>query len=230
MKPHLGILIPVALLAARAWLTILSAVLTIGALVLLSGLVFGWEAWRTWLFEAMPQQAEVLNRFVGSTLTLSAFSGARSLGLPSWAAWLVQAPFSVLGLVATWWAFSRLRHGATSRTEAYSVLLLSTAIATPYMFNYDLTLLSPVALQAMSLWLQQTRSVARMGELFVWLLIWTLPFTVLRLNDAGLPIGSLIILAALGLTVWRASQDEANAGIAHPSTATHRQHQLSEPF
>ena len=222
VKPHLGILIPIALLAARAWLTILSAVLTIGALVLLSGLVFGWEAWRMWLFDAMPQQAEVLDRFVGHTLTISAFSGARSLGSPIWVAWLAQTPFAVLGLVATWWAFCRLRRGAISATEAYSALLLSTAIATPYLFSYDLTLISPVALLAMSSWLQRARSLADMGELFVWLMLWTLPFTVLLLNDAGLPIGSLIILAALGLTVWRASQDEANAGTTHPATATPR--------
>ena len=222
VKPHLGILIPVALLAARAWVTILSATMTIGALVLLSGAVFGWEAWRLWIVEAMPQQAEVLNRFVGKTITLSAFSGARSLGLTVWVAWLVQAPFTVLGLVATWWAFSRLRRRTTSAAAAYSVLLLSTAIATPYMFNYDLTLISPVALFAMSSWLHRARNLADMGELFVWLLIWTLPFTVLLLNDAGLPIGSLIIAAALGLTIWRALREEANAGIPHPATATGR--------
>ena len=228
VKPHLGILIPVALLAARAWLTILSAAMTIVVLVLFSGVVFGWEAWRMWLFDAMPQQAELLNGFVGGTITISAFSGARSLGSPIWVAWHAQAPFTVLGLVATWWAFCRLRRRAISAPEAYSVLLLSTAIATPYMFTYDLTLISPVALQAMSSCLKRARSLADMGELFVWLAIWTLPLTVLLLNDAGLPIGSLIILAALGLKVWRASLDEVNAGIAHPATATHRQQQFNQ--
>ena len=222
VKPHLGILIPIALLAARAWSTILSAALTIGALVLMSGLTFGWDAWRLWLFQAMPQQADFLDQFVSSEITLSAFSGARALGFSTRIAWLAQAPFTLLGMVATWWAFSRLRRGMTPTMEAYSVLLLSTVIATPYIYNYDLTLISPVALQALSSWRQRARSLADMGELFIWLLIWTLPFIVLRLNDAGLPIGSLIILAALGLTVWRTSRDEANAGVAHPVAATSR--------
>ena len=214
VKPHLGILIPVALLAARAWLTILSAALTIGTLVLMSGLIFDWEAWRLWLFQAIPHQADFLDQYVSGRTTLSAFSGARTLGLSTWVAWLTQAPFSLLGLVATWWAFSRLRRGEMPAMEAYSVLLLSTSIATPYIHIYDLTLISPVALHALASWRQRAKSLADTGELFVWLLIWTLPFIVVRLNDAGLPIGSLIVLAALGLTVWRAYRDEANAAIA----------------
>ena len=223
VKPHLGILIPVALLAARAWLTILSAALTIGTLVLMSGLIFDWEAWRLWLFQAMPQQVDFLEQYVSAPIALSAFSGARTLGLSTWVAWLAQAPFTLLGLAATWWAFSRLRRGEIPATEAYSVLLLSTTIATPYIYVYDLTLISPVALHALASWRQRAKSLADTGELFVWLLIWTLPFIVLRLNAAGLPIGSLIVLAALGLTLWRASRDEANAETLHPETATPRQ-------
>ena len=220
VKPHLGILIPVALLAARAWLTILSAALTIGTLVLMSGLIFDWEAWRLWLFQAMPQQADFFDQYVSNYLTLSAFSGARALGLSTWVAWLTQALLTLLGLAATWWAFSRLRRGEIPAMEAYSVLLLSTTIATPYIYIYDLTLISPVALHALASWRQRAKSLADTGELFVWLLIWTLPFIVLRLNNAGLPIGSLIVLAALGLTVWRASFKRANSRFSHPATTT----------
>ena len=53
VKPHLGVMIPVALLAARAWLAFAGAALTVVALALLSGLLFGWEAWRLWFLEVV---------------------------------------------------------------------------------------------------------------------------------------------------------------------------------
>lgn len=208
VKPHLGLMLPVAMLAARAWRTAAGAALTVGALVLASGLAFGWEAWRLWLFEALPHQASLLMGGLGQNIGASTFQGARMLDVPLWGAWLAQAPVSLLAGLAVWWAFSRLRIGQISATQAFAVLLLSTCVATPYLFVYDLTLVSPVALYALGQWRQGpwTQTGMRwsdLGELLVWLSLWLLPMLAISLSQRGLPIAGAVLLAALGLSVWR---------------------------
>ena len=203
VKPHLGVLIPVALVAAHAWCTFVSAALTVLALVTLSALTFGWEAWRAWLFDALPHQATFLAGFEGAIL-VSAFSGARIAGLPVWGAWLVQVPFTLIAVVATWWAFSGLRRGLVDETSAFAVLLLATVIATPYLYAYDLTLVSPVALYAMAAWRQRAERLRDLGEIAVWVAVWMLPVLGMMVGSGVVPFGSLALLAALLITLRRA--------------------------
>jgi len=49
LKPQLGILIPVALISARLWRTLIAAGLTVLVLVLASSVAFGWSIWPIWL-------------------------------------------------------------------------------------------------------------------------------------------------------------------------------------
>ena len=212
IKPQLGVMIPVALFAARAWRTMASATAALGVLILLSGWVFGWEAWRVWLCEALPNQAALMHEDYAGKIRPSAFAGARLLGLPTWAAWLIQAPFSLVAIWATWWAFSKLRLGLVPAPRAVAILLLSTSIATPYIFTYDLTLISPVVLLALSdwmakRWVREGMRLSDLGELVVWLTVWLLPFLLFPLTSRGFPVGSLVLLAALGLAVWNAMAD-----------------------
>lgn len=207
IKPHLGLMIPIALIAARAWRIFLGAALTVGALALLSALAFGWEAWRLWLLQALPHQTSMLYGVLGSHITVSVFMDLTMLGLPAWGAWLAQAPATGFAAWATWRAFSRLRRGRARPSSAVAVLLLSTCVATPYLFIYDLTLVSPVALHALAEWRHEpwTRDRMRLANLGVgvmWLLVWLLPVKS-WLPGGYLPIGSAVLLAALGLSVWR---------------------------
>ncbi|MCY4097186.1 MAG: glycosyltransferase family 87 protein [Rhodospirillales bacterium] len=215
VKPHLGVLIPVALLAARAWRTFATAVLTVLAAVVLSALAFGWESWRAWLVDALPHQSSLLAGFDGSIM-VSAFSGARIAGLPAWAAWLVQAPFTAVAVLATWWAFSRLRRGSISATSASSVLLLSTVVATPYLFVYDLTLVSPVVLWAMAAWRHRAEKLRDLAELALWLAVWMVPALGMMIGSGVVPFVSVTLLAALLLTLWRSSRE--NLRRRHPGS------------
>ena len=207
VKPHLGVLIPVALLAGRAWRTFASATLTVLGAVLLSALVFGWEAWRAWLFDALPHQASLMVGFDGPIM-VSAFSGARIAGWPAWGAWLVQTPFTLVAVFATWWVFSRRRHGLVSDTSAMNVILLATAIATPYLFVYDLPLITPVVLSALAAWRRRAEKLRDLGELALWLVIWMLPVLWIAIGSGMAPVGSLALLAALLLTLWRAAGED----------------------
>ena len=198
IKPHLGILVPVALVAAGAWRPIASATLTVLALVVLSGQLFGWETWHAWFTTTTSFQTRILEQGTGlfTLMMPSAFMGARLIGLETGYAYLVQAPFALLAAGATWWAFRV--HGTGPMTIA--VLLFSTVIATPYIHIYDLTLVSPAVL----LLLRHGRNDGfRLGETRIWLIVWLLPILVMVLNWAKLPVGSLILTVALALIVVR---------------------------
>ena len=65
IKPHLGLLVPIALISARAWRTMASAALTVVVMVALSGQIFGWEAWHAWLGETAPFQIRILEHGTG---------------------------------------------------------------------------------------------------------------------------------------------------------------------
>ena len=101
VKPHLGLMLPVALLAARAWRAIAAAAVTIAGLAAVSGALFGWDAWREWLLTALPARAAMMADVPGPSITVSAFTAARLLDWPVWAAWLAQAPLTLLAVSAT---------------------------------------------------------------------------------------------------------------------------------
>ncbi len=126
----------------------------------------------------------------------SAFMGARLIGLEGRYAYLVQAPFALVAAGTTWYAF-RL-HGTVPM--AFAVLLFSTVIATPYIHSYDLTLVGPAVLLLLC---HGRNDGFRLGETHVWLAVWLLPITVMALNWIRLPVGCLILTAALGLIVAR---------------------------
>ena len=223
IKPHLGLMIPIALLASRAYATMLAAAVAVTGLVVLSAAVFGWDVWRAWLLQALPDQMASIAGAHTSALrvSVSAFGGARLVGWPEWVAWLVQAPLTVFAAGATWWAFSRARRRLMPRPAAHATLLLATCLATPYMFVYDLVLASPVALWWLAEWRRRdwTRTGLRLhdlGEPLLWCTVWMLPLVLLFLNGQGLPLASPVLAAAVVVTLWRGRRlrDEAFAGAA----------------
>lgn len=132
VKPHLGILIPVALLGARAWSALAASPLSACALAMLSGWAFGWEAWRLWFLQVLPYQTANLQVAGVIRGMPSALVGAYFLGLPAAVGWIVQLPFTAVGIGATWWALAGMRRGSVGADTAFAILLLSTSIAIPY--------------------------------------------------------------------------------------------------
>ena len=195
VKPHLGALIPLALLGAGAWRAMASAAITVTAMVLASAALFGWEAWRVYAEVSVPFQVEVLqdHRGVFQAMMPSAFMAMRIIGWEGGAAaYAAQAPITVLALTATWLAF---RHRtARTRASADSVLLLATIAATPYVLNYDMTLLAPAALAGLE---RAERGEATPSEALVWFGVWILPIGVMVVNAMHMPVGWLILAMAL---------------------------------
>jgi arabinofuranan 3-O-arabinosyltransferase len=134
-KPRLGPLIPVALLAGRHWRAFAAASVVAGALLAVSVIWFGTDAWAEYL-----RNLGVLRRMIledGSGVWhrfISVFVGARRLGAPVEAAYVIQAVAGALACIAVAWVwFCDAPAGVKN-----AVLVLGTCLATPYLRDYDL--------------------------------------------------------------------------------------------
>ena len=144
IKPHLAVLIPLVLVFRGHWTAIVSAALTVSALVVVSALIYGWESWAGFLFQTSVVQAGMIDAgsaFYGLMSTSFMTAALRVTG-----SWLVAAigqlllaAFAVGGLALA------VRRGCSTRQLA---LLTATAtfLLLPYAFAYDLTVVAIAAL------------------------------------------------------------------------------------
>jgi Glycosyltransferase family 87 len=136
-KPHLGLLIPVALLAGRHFRAIGGAALGAGGLVALSWLLFGSAAWVAYLDVFTGAHDTFENGRIELAGMITVFAAARLLAVPTAWAYGAQAVAAVLAAGAVAWVFWR-RAPLPLRGAA---LLAGTLLALPVLLLYDLMLL-----------------------------------------------------------------------------------------
>ena len=138
-KPHLGIVLPFALVALGAWRVIASAAVTALALFAISTAMFGLDAWRDYVAVVGPYQTELLRQFEGfyTTMMVSVLASGRQLGLSYSVALGIQLIVSLGVIALACWAVQRI---ADPCARAF-LLVTATLLATPYAFNYDMTAL-----------------------------------------------------------------------------------------
>ncbi len=143
VKPQLGMLFPLLLLLERRWSVIVAAGVTSVALVLLSGLIFGWETWRGYLEHNMPYQTHVMTQFGGTFIhmTPSLFGALRSYLIPTTYALPIHLTFAALVVIV--FCIGTLKTGAGIRRDFG--FLLATFLVIPYSLTYDLGAISALA-------------------------------------------------------------------------------------
>lgn len=137
LKPQLGLLIPVALIAGRHWRALISAALAAAAIAALTLVVFGPDYWQTFFAS--------LRRTTG----LYAVYGENAVTMITWYAFLrqfgvghesaVALQFGVLALNAGVVAYLWSRRAVASDLKL-AVLCLASLLATPYAHQYELML------------------------------------------------------------------------------------------
>jgi len=178
LKPHLGILLGVALLATFAWRTIISAAATAAVLVAGSVAIWGAGPWITYFTETSAYTFRILVGFEGfqKFMTMSVLSSMRAFGLPVGIAETVQVVASLCAIGATALMFRR-----TQDVALRTLLITSgTFLASPYVFNYDLPMLT-----AAVLWVMVQHRVSA-GEAAVLGLAWLVAGATWGLHIAGL--------------------------------------------
>ena len=195
-KPHLALMIPIALLAGRQWRALAAAGVTAGALVLASLALVGWETWRAYL-DWIPVLRRVTLEYAEGMghRHASVFMALNRLGVGVTVAYAGQIVVALIAgaLVALAW-FKDVP--APARNAA---VIIGTLLATPYLQDYDL-----VFCVFAVVWLNSPEMVARIGARPAWIasaLLLLLPVLSTSLGKfTGLGFGPLFVLPAFVLT------------------------------
>lgn len=213
-KPQFGLLLPLALAAGGYWRAIAAAAATVAALLAVTLVVWGVPVWQAFL-DGLPRTSDavLLQGAAGYAKLASVFGAVRlwggSVGLAS-ACQLATFLAAAALCVAVW------RRPADVRLKG-AALLAGTLLSTPYVLDYDLTLLGMAAVLIVSHGLDRGFGA---WEKTLAALVWLLPAGGRVFASAlHLPVGPALVAAVLGLAVARARDETAAAAEALPAPA-----------
>jgi len=207
-KPQLGLLVPIALIAAGAWRAIAAAAATGAVLFLITCLLFGPPIWLAWL-EAVPrfssqvaaestQIRHLIPTVEAALLQLGAAPGAARLG---------QAAMTVLTAAAVWRLF---RSGVSPMAAAG--LLVGSLLATPYAFVYDLVLLTPAVIWFIA---ERQRAGAELHAADLLAVVIAMLSPVLMVaGGGGFPVATVSVVVLFGAVVIRSEVVRARLAAA----------------
>jgi hypothetical protein len=138
-KPHLGLLFPIALIAGGHWRVIASATVTTLVIALASLLAFGTETWIAFFHSiSHTSQAFLSDGWANFGKLQTLFGLLRTLGAPEAIAWRAQIALALAAAVtiALIW-----RSDKPFELKA-AALGAGAALATPYLYTYDLVVLA----------------------------------------------------------------------------------------
>jgi hypothetical protein len=141
-KPHLALLVPVALAAGRRWRALLAAAATSIGFAAAGTAVFGWQAWSDFF-----RSAQAFTEYLGVDAARhffyqSVFAAVRLAGGGVAIAWIAQGVAATAAAAGVWRTWS----GPASDAVKSAALVLGSLLATPHLSDYDLVLLAlPIA-------------------------------------------------------------------------------------
>jgi alpha-1,2-mannosyltransferase len=169
-KPQFCLMVPVALVAARNWRGLLSAVATGAIAALLTLPIFGLTPWLEWArLLAAPSPEFYQNWLEWSRMYgLSVYTCTVLLGGTNGLANAAQLAAVLIAGIAVYWSFSRRFH----QTLQITVLLSATVLAAPHLSPYDLVLVAV----AVTLYVLRYRECGFLpGEIAIAACLWLIP-------------------------------------------------------
>lgn len=143
VKPQLGIMIPFALLAIRAWRTILAATVTTILITVLPTLVYGFDFWPLLQANLAEHSANMVYSFQTLDLMISPMSALSFFGVPAAQALQVQWAILAACAVAVYLLWRSERLGFDVKAAG---LLISVLLSAPYLWYYEGALMAAIAL------------------------------------------------------------------------------------
>ncbi len=207
-KPQLGLLVPVALVAARLWRTLAVAGLTAIFLVALTSILFGAAVWPGWA-AALPGFSHQFATESGEIVHLmpTVLAALLQQGVAPATAQLVQWAATAAAAAIVWTLF---RSGP--RQLAGAGLLAASLLATPYAFVYDMPIVTTAVI-----WLVAERHRAGdalgTGEVAVLMLAMLAPITLAAVGPR-FPLAMLSLILLLGAIVRRCRRLRSTAAHA----------------
>lgn len=195
-KPHLTVLVPVALLVGRQWKVLAGYCAAALGIIAVSATIFGWEIWATYI-EHMLFAGQLIE---GGEAPLfkspTTYAFATLLGAGPTLARTAQGLASLTALGAVIWVWWHHRQPLALKA---AVLVTGCLLFTPYAYDYDLALLAiPIAWMARDI--VSNNHDPRHEMIFV--AAWTAPLALpIIAAVTNLQLGPLVLLAILWLIV-----------------------------
>lgn len=142
IKPQLGVLIPLALIAGREWRAFAGASIGVIGLAMAGLAAFGLAAW-TGFFALMPLYSSIAAKgLVGWHKMASVYASLRLAGAPDSVALALHAAAALIGAALVW----RTWRGSCDPLARGAALAIGTVLISPYLYVYDqLLLIVPLA-------------------------------------------------------------------------------------
>jgi hypothetical protein len=220
MKPQLGLLFPLMLIAGGYWRVFASAAVTTVALAAMTAILFGSQVWIDFVRVGMPAQNYVL---ISPQLALEPFCptiyvNLRSLGATFALAMTGQLIVATLAAAAVVWAFAFRRNAPADVKMA--LFLACSMCVTPYLLAHD-----TLALCLAGLMLLERERLDEPGRRLVQLVYW-LPLIQLAFGLLKWPGPALIAPAFAAYLVFSFFSSSAStnrsSGGAEPSGCSAR--------
>jgi alpha-1,2-mannosyltransferase len=206
-KPQFALIVPVALLVAGQWRTVVAAGITVMALVAVTSLAFGADLWLAFAASTETSRKLLLEGGdVGFEKLQSVFAAVRMWGGGIPLAYAVQGVASAAAVCGTAWVW-RL---SSDRDLKGALLIIATLLASPHVLDYDLMMLAPAIAFTVSAGIA---GGFRDYEISVLAAAWIVP--LLSRSSAGvtgIPLGLLVLLALYAVTLRRAAADSRRIG------------------
>lgn len=195
VKPQFGLLLPLFWMLERRWATVFSTAGIVAAGLVATFVVTGPAAWQAYAAETLPLLSLLAREGTGPFMTMvpSMFMSARILTEDGDLALAIH--FVVAGVVVVALAWRLWREQDWMRRV--TLILLGTAVLTPYLHNYDLGVVVVGALLVL-----RRFPPGRRGELGAATLVAlapALPVVVALFYAIGVPASPLIMLGLLVL-------------------------------
>lgn len=161
IKPHLALAWPLMLAVRGQWRSFFAALLGLVALVLLAGVLFGFDAYAAFLANLKTAQGAVDQARVSTNVYASLYANLRMEGVYKQVAAVLHAISLMAGL-----AFAALIWRRNENASSGAALCAVTMLISPYLFYYDTPLL---ALGALLLSRGDLSRIEQIGLCFVWM-------------------------------------------------------------
>jgi alpha-1,2-mannosyltransferase len=207
VKPHLGLLVPIVLAAKQKWRLCLM-IAAGGALLLAASLVsFGLGAWAVWLSSTLKFQFSLTARETGAEFIFMMPTVVRSLSSIISDPSVVQAVQMGIVLVVLGLLLWLLHKGAALR-QAGLVSQVATFLVLPYVFHYDMVIVSLIALVAARRW----PSCWYMPDRLIYGAAFIAPLTQVPLAKLGWWLSPVAVGALFLLMCWNIFIKEVGQG------------------
>lgn len=192
IKPHLGILVPVCLLASCNWRAFGSAAVTTVLVALATGFAFGFDTWPMFLANTSPLMTAIMEApypqpYHANAMTV--FIAARSIGASVSVAYAAQLAATLAASSFVIWLW-RPSNPVEFRMRALLTATLAI-VATPYGYSYDaIPLCVAVAFLLVTVPKPPVTFLA---------FLWLSPLAIHLLHQQGIGFG---VLFPVSLCVW----------------------------